>query len=282
MDILSTRSVAEMLGVSEATVKRWSDAGTLKCFRTPGGHRKFRLRDVRSFLSDQEAGGPDVVMVAAPVTAVTDEQREVRALALSGDVDALVSFVANQRLQGRTLAQTFDTMVAPAMADIGEGWAQGKVSAAQEHMASASIIDMVARVRPLVERSTRSDRGRALCACLGTERHDIGLRSVGLILAAEGYKTAMLGAQVPAGDLAMMIAGNPPSILALSAGPTADLEQTRGDLAVVASAAVATRTKLILGGVGFARLATIPNSARRFDSLQDLVGYLTRENAGVA
>ena len=53
MDIISTKQVAQVLGVSEATVKRWSDAGTLRCFRTPGGHRKFRLRDVKAFLADQ-------------------------------------------------------------------------------------------------------------------------------------------------------------------------------------------------------------------------------------
>ena len=46
IDVLSTRQVAQLLGVGEATVKRWADAGEIDCFRTPGGHRKFRLRDV--------------------------------------------------------------------------------------------------------------------------------------------------------------------------------------------------------------------------------------------
>ena len=49
-DVLSTRQVAQLLGVGEATVKRWADAGEIDCFRTPGGHRKFRLRDVTAFV----------------------------------------------------------------------------------------------------------------------------------------------------------------------------------------------------------------------------------------
>src|SRR5207237_5802635 len=49
IDVLSTRQVAQLLGVGEATVKRWADAGEIDCFRTPGGHRKFRLRDVTAF-----------------------------------------------------------------------------------------------------------------------------------------------------------------------------------------------------------------------------------------
>src|SRR6187401_3370429 len=92
MDILSTRSVAEVLGVSEATVKRWADAGTLRCFRTPGGHRKFRLRDVKAFLADQQDGGGNPEPpVSPPATDLSPEQKEARTLALAGDVDALVS-----------------------------------------------------------------------------------------------------------------------------------------------------------------------------------------------
>ena len=53
MDVLSTRQVAQLLGVGEATVKRWADAREIDCFRTPGGHRKFRLRDVTAFVQQR-------------------------------------------------------------------------------------------------------------------------------------------------------------------------------------------------------------------------------------
>ena len=38
-DVLSTRQVAQLLGVGEATVKRWADAGEIDCFRTPGDRK---------------------------------------------------------------------------------------------------------------------------------------------------------------------------------------------------------------------------------------------------
>jgi excisionase family DNA binding protein len=280
VDILSTRAVAEMLGVSEATVKRWSDAGTLRCFRTPGGHRKFRIRDVKSFLADQETEALRAPAVAPPATELTVEQREARQLALAGDVDGLVSFVATQRLQGVTLSSIFDRYIGPAMNDIGEGWFQGKLSAAQEHIASAAVVDMIARVRPLLEKSGRSPRtegnGRALCACLGEERHDLALRMVGLVLTAEGFRTSMLGANVPAGDLALLLAGSPPELLALSASPHANLEALRADLALVASAAAAVGTRVIVGGSGFERIAPFPSNVARFSSLEELVERLFR------
>ena len=271
MDIISTRGVAEVLGVSEATVKRWADAGTLRCFRTPGGHRKFRLRDVKAFLADQQAELGGDVKVVPPLRELSAEQREVRSLALASDVDGLVSLVANQRLQGVSLAQAFDEIFRPALEDIGEAWAQGRLSAAQEHIASSAVTDMLARVRPLVERSSRIDRGRALCACLSGELHDIGLRMAGLVLAADGHRVQMLGANVPAGDLAMMLAGDPPALLALSASPSAALDVLRGDVGVVASAAAAVKTQVIVGGEGFMRLTALPANVRRYGSLQELV-----------
>jgi excisionase family DNA binding protein len=47
---LTTEEVSRMLHVGKSTVKRWSDEGKLKCFRTPGGHRKFRFSSVQEFI----------------------------------------------------------------------------------------------------------------------------------------------------------------------------------------------------------------------------------------
>jgi excisionase family DNA binding protein len=270
--------VAEVLGVSEATVKRWADAGTLRCFRTPGGHRKFRLRDIKAFLADSEQGGlledRDIPASGAHVTAgvgLTPEQVQVRALALASDVDGLVSLVANHRLEGLSVARICDGLIAPVMRELGEAWMAGRLSPAQEHIASNTVKDMLARVRPLVERNAKVDRGRALCACLGKEQHDLGVRMVGLILASEGYRSVMAGANVPATDLAMMASSEPPEVLALSASPHSEKERLRGDLAIVASALSGTRTRIVVGGDGFARLPQLPSNVRRFATLEELV-----------
>ena len=42
----STADLARVCGVSISTIKRWTDAGLLRCVRTPGGHRKYRVQDV--------------------------------------------------------------------------------------------------------------------------------------------------------------------------------------------------------------------------------------------
>jgi len=53
MLLLNTGHVSELLGVSEATVKRWADAGRIPSNRTVGHHRKFRPEDVATFLNSE-------------------------------------------------------------------------------------------------------------------------------------------------------------------------------------------------------------------------------------
>lgn len=50
---------AEILGVHPATVRSWADSGDLQSQRTPGGHRRFRRRDLRQWLGRKETStGP--------------------------------------------------------------------------------------------------------------------------------------------------------------------------------------------------------------------------------
>jgi excisionase family DNA binding protein len=51
---LSTSEAAEHLGVSLSTVRRWSDAGHLRSYRTPGGQRRFTVEQLDEFLASLE------------------------------------------------------------------------------------------------------------------------------------------------------------------------------------------------------------------------------------
>ncbi len=46
---LTSREVADILGVSLGTVVNWEKQGRLVALRTPGGHRRFRDTDVQAF-----------------------------------------------------------------------------------------------------------------------------------------------------------------------------------------------------------------------------------------
>ncbi|MEO1483980.1 MAG: helix-turn-helix domain-containing protein [Myxococcota bacterium] len=50
--LMTTQEAAKLLGVGPSSVKRWADDGRLPTIKTPGGHRRFRARDVESLRDD--------------------------------------------------------------------------------------------------------------------------------------------------------------------------------------------------------------------------------------
>ncbi len=61
-EIMSTRWITlgqacKLLGVNESTLRRWADAGHVRSFRTPGGHRRFSEEDLRALVAGQGGTG---------------------------------------------------------------------------------------------------------------------------------------------------------------------------------------------------------------------------------
>ena len=51
---LSLSRAAALLGVHSMTLRRWSDSGRFPYYRTPGGHRRFALADIESYIARQK------------------------------------------------------------------------------------------------------------------------------------------------------------------------------------------------------------------------------------
>jgi excisionase family DNA binding protein len=61
--VFTSSQAANYLGVSLATVRRWTDAGHISCYRTPGGQRRFSRDQLDNFVSSMAHGadaGPEV------------------------------------------------------------------------------------------------------------------------------------------------------------------------------------------------------------------------------
>src|SRR5437660_12823124 len=57
---------AKYLGVAQSTIRKWSDVGRVPTFYTPGGHRRYRRRDLDAFLERSRPAartGPLVLVV---------------------------------------------------------------------------------------------------------------------------------------------------------------------------------------------------------------------------
>jgi excisionase family DNA binding protein len=64
----TSSQAAGYLGVSLATIRRWTDAGHISCYRTPGGQRRFDREQLDAFVSsmyrnsrDEASGGGEQI-----------------------------------------------------------------------------------------------------------------------------------------------------------------------------------------------------------------------------
>ena len=275
-DVLSTRQVATLLGVGEATVKRWADAGEIDCFRTPGGHRKFRLRDVTAFVQKRQYQAPGLLPEGLPPGAGELGENAVQhfeAAALRGDAPAMVAQLSALRLRGHELAELFDELVAPALHRVGLKWEQEKISVADEHIAAQAVIDAVARAQPLAEppgEPVRPDRGTAIVAAVAGEQHDIAARMAGCLLRARGFEVLAPLAQTPARDLADLVLRARASLVVLSSTVVNGvLNGVEEQVRMAAAAVRQTGGRVVVGGSGMRRVE-LPPEVRLLASLGEL------------
>ncbi len=56
--VFTSSQAARYLGVSLATIRRWTDAGHIGCYRTPGGQRRFSRAQLDEFISSMQHDSP--------------------------------------------------------------------------------------------------------------------------------------------------------------------------------------------------------------------------------
>jgi excisionase family DNA binding protein len=54
--LIPISQAARELGVSLGTVRRWSDLGYIKAYRTPGGQRRYSREQIAEFVRSLESG----------------------------------------------------------------------------------------------------------------------------------------------------------------------------------------------------------------------------------
>ena len=92
--VYSTRQAADLLGVSVRTVQLWVEAGTLKAWKTQGGHRRIERESVQAILQERQGQNSP----AAPDNPtshnmpVCDGEPCLRVLVVEDDLDLLAIY----------------------------------------------------------------------------------------------------------------------------------------------------------------------------------------------
>jgi len=73
---------SRMLGIAPATLRRWSDAGRVRVFTTPGGHRRYRRAAVERLVPGDHHDRPSLVRSGLTSSRVVRAYREVARVAV--------------------------------------------------------------------------------------------------------------------------------------------------------------------------------------------------------
>jgi MerR family transcriptional regulator, light-induced transcriptional regulator len=259
--VISTIDVARLFNVTETTVKRWADEGNLHCQKTPGGHRKFQIRNVIEFAERNNFEPIGVLTLPggegqdAPVQ-VAILNRDFPSLvgtfvekALSpdrSDLYVFFSFLYEHRI---ALWEIYDLILRPGMSEIGDRWIRGEIGVSQEHRASYETLDALAKLQNEILIKTPTGES-VVFACPGEELHEIGLRCAANIFESEGWQTHYLGARTPPDAVIVAATELKPAVVALSVTQGHDAETLLLDLRRIADALTTMGMRLIVGGSG--------------------------------
>jgi excisionase family DNA binding protein len=108
-DWVGLSEAGRLLGVSPATVRRWSDAGRVQAFTTPGGHRRFSRAALQRLLPADRARRPSISTAGLTPTRISRSYRRVNRETTSGLDWVLVLTDAQRELfreRGQLLAQS--------------------------------------------------------------------------------------------------------------------------------------------------------------------------------
>jgi MerR family transcriptional regulator, light-induced transcriptional regulator len=268
--LMSTGDVAEVLGVSEATVKRWADAGTLSCIRTPGGHRKFRLRDIAMHLASRR--GPAHANSVPPTESERDLDEMVSAL-LVGDVEKVAGAVAAARLQRTSMATIADGLVFPAMQRVRQATASGRCEPFHEHIALNTLTEVCARQRPSL-RVPGSTRGRVVVAPAPGETSDVLARLASLVAVESGFDAYVLGTGLSAGSLARSAEDLGASWVLLVCEKSESSAEAAQYVAQILAGTERSRARLVCVGEAATRTPGLPEDALHVRDLREMESLL--------
>ena len=300
--LASPRQVAEALGVSESSVKRWCDQGQLPVVRTPGGHRRVSVASVLRFAAesghairdlsalgdgelDREA--PDALSQQAEDSA-RDERLALRRALIDGDLDGVRAILSVAWVRGAPVDVLCDELLAPSFADIGERWAAGGLEIYVERRACEITLRVL---RELGDKFIPTRRGapRAIGASREHDPYALPTTMVELVLRERGFDASSLGTRLPIPTLVRATYELEPELVWLCVGACEDPERLIEECSKLEKAARDVGAALVLGGRALTpelrqelRCSAFCEGMRHLASLSDAILRARKRNVAPA
>jgi DNA-binding transcriptional MerR regulator/methylmalonyl-CoA mutase cobalamin-binding subunit len=276
--VIPARTAGEQRLYSDDDVERIALLGAL----TASGHSISGIADatVEELRRLAQADAPDALAIAPP-PAPRPKARD-RALAAcmravgAHDGDALHQLLLREAVL-RTPLDFIEAIAAPLSHRIGDDWAAGRISEAQERVASNAIRSVLGfLLRALGSPAPERPRHRVLVATLSGERHENGVLMAGVVAALAGCEVSYAGADLPVSAIAAAARRAHADIVAVSVIDATAPRVAQRELAAL-RAALPSSVRVVVGGAAAAVIdsAITDAGATRVESLNDWHHTLT-------
>ncbi len=265
-----TFSPAELggaLGVSESSVKRWIDAGTLHATKTPGGHRRVALPEALRFVREtgRSLGRPaELGLQVAP--AAEDAMHQAYRDALASGDDSVVRDLALLRFGGgASIGDLSDTLLLPEFQALRDACPHPSEHCVTLHRA-VELTQATLRVLAEASPVPAADAPLALVADVGYEVDALPAACAEAVFRAAGWRCTNLGKAVPQVVLAGAIPRTGPRAVWLSASGPVDA----APLAALVEAARDAAHRVEASVIGFGPSLPAEGIDLRLESLRGL------------
>jgi MerR family transcriptional regulator, light-induced transcriptional regulator len=226
--LLKMSQVEKLTGVGAHTLRAWERRyGVPRPQRSNGRQRLYSAAEVAIVRRMQELAAEGMALAHAAEIATRDVGTRWEGLAHGGQpilerfLEALLNFdersadaAVAEALGAADIQRLFESLMVPALVRIGDGWHEGRVGIGQEHFATSY---MRGRIEALGRQTTPSPHSPAvLLACIGGQRHELGLLMVAVLLRFRGLRTVFLGQDVPEDAVLRTVEDVQPAVVALS------------------------------------------------------------------
>lgn len=279
--------LSEATGVDATLLRTWEARyGVPVADRTGGGQRRYpareieRVRAMRRLIDSGYRAAEAARMVQATLPEATTEppaplartREDIASLLIEGDPSV---FGILDRLADRVpLEDIVEDVLIPIMREVGKRWAEGTVTVAEEHAATWLVTSWIAvQARNL---PPPLHKGLIVTAAPEGERHELGLAMFNVFLRRQGVRVLHLGSDLPAADIARMVANANADALCLAIAMSGSERGLKATVAAMRD--IGSDIPIFVGGAG-AALTELPDEVHRLDQdMRSAAGHLIAES----
>lgn len=275
--IISPRELAEAIGASESSLKRWADDGHIRVSRTAGGHRRIAIGEAIRFV--RAMGAP---LVRPELLGLSDlatgnalrsgvEPTELLCKLLSdGNAREARGLILSLYLGGASVAEIADGPIRHAMERIGQLWRHGESGVYLEHCATGICVQAVEQLRRFVEPET--PRAVAVGGAPAGDPYLLPSLLIATALEAEGWRAVNLGPNTPFTAFHSACEHRKPALVWITVTAMHDASEIEDGVSRLVERLARTGSRIALGGQALPEFPSFQQAVvHRCESIADLI-----------